>query len=490
MTEHFVLFLDCHNVTQETDLNRYFTDAVWDLLSGHPKFIALSSEDNLRQIFADELSMLERGPLASLREKNSSRVDEEIALYLARQFQDKDRFLNRLARFLYKNRFTRFILVFDNVDQLPIPLQEKVIQFAHSKMSEYNAFVLLSMWEETYFASKRAGRSLATMRTVPMQIARQSTSAVILKRLQYLINQVKSGKEPLTLLDERFCDRDTFCQFLELILRSLLVSNRHVRIFLELVALGNIRASLEMFHAFLTAGSFDTGKIINLMSKYEEYLVPVHEFIKSVMLGSKKYYSERTSPIINMFSIGDVEMPSHFTRLRLLQWLYERRHEATTYGNGFMTIPRVADYCLGMGISRVDARASLRRLVENALVENDIRAQTLLEESEAVRITATGRYYLTRLYRMFAYMDLVMQDTPFLDESSFREVVRRCESPDMEIRFERCDTFLDYLAGQEEEELITLDKLGRDVTWQKRFIPAMRAAYENEKRVIINKGYF
>jgi hypothetical protein len=348
----------------------------------------------------------------------------------------------------------------------------------------------MSMWEETYFASKRGGRSLSTIRTVPMQIARQSTSAVIVKRLEYLIKQVKGEREPLTLLDKNFCDRDTFCAFLELILRSLLVRNKRVRIFLELVALGNIRASLEMFHAFLTAGSLETQKILDCMRNNDEYLVPVHEFIKSVMLGSKRYYSERTSPILNVFAIGDVEKPSHFTRLRLLQWLYERRHEATPYGNGFMTIPRLLDYFKGVGISLTDIQASIRWLVENALVENDLRAQKLLDDAQAVRITPTGRYYLGELYIMFAYMDLVIQDTPFLDEKCFRVITPKCESVDMGVRFERCEAFLNYLADQEEEELITLEKVSGDITWRRRFIPRMRGHYEREKQFIINKKYF
>jgi len=75
------------------------------------------------------------------------------------------------------------------------------------------------------------------------------------------------------------------------------VDNKRVRMFLELVALGNIRRALEMFHSFLTAGSLETGKILEIMRKSNEYLVPEHEFIKSVMLGSKRFYSENTSDI-------------------------------------------------------------------------------------------------------------------------------------------------------------------------------------------------
>jgi len=83
---------------------------------------------------------------------------------------------------------------------LSLDLQEKVIRFAWAKATEFKAFLILSMWEETYFSSKRGSRVLSTMRTVPLQIARQSIGSVLIKRLQYLIKQISEGKEPLTLL--------------------------------------------------------------------------------------------------------------------------------------------------------------------------------------------------------------------------------------------------------------------------------------------------
>ncbi len=489
MSEHFVILMDYRNATEATNLNDYFNQSVWDFLSKHPKFEALMSEETLREVFADDLRILEQGPLARLRFTNTRKLDQEIASFLAQQLQNKERFLSKLAQLLYSKRLARFILVFDNVDQLDLALQEKVIQMAHAKMSDFNAFVVMSMWEETYFSSKRTGRALSTIRTVPLQIARQSTSAVIVKRLEYLIKQVRSGKEALALLNEDLCDKRTFCSFLELILRSLLVRNQQVRMFLELVALGNIRSALEMFHAFLTAGSFDTKKVIAFMHKDDEYLVPKHEFIKSVMLGSKRYYSERTSSILNLFAIGDVEHPSHFTRLRLLEWLYERRHEATPFGAGFMTLARVLSYSDCIGISKTDALTSMRRLCENALVENDLRAQKLINAAQAVSITPTGRYYLVRLCRMFAYLDLVLQDTPFLDEQAFRRIAPKCESTEMPVRFERCKHFLDYLSDQEEEELVTIEKLGKGMTWRTQFVPRMKYSYEHDKQFIIEKGY-
>ncbi|MCJ7482127.1 MAG: hypothetical protein MUO31_04095 [Thermodesulfovibrionales bacterium] len=488
INNEIVLLLDFRNITDGTDLNRYFNDFVWDLLSKHPRFESLTSEKALHDIYSEEIAMLDRGPLATLKRNKSPKYEEEIASYLRQEFQEKDRFYFKLARHLYIKKIARFIIVFDNVDQLSINLQEKVIQFAYSKMSDFHAFMLISMWEETYYSSKRTGRTLSTIRTVPMQIARQSTSAVIIKRLNYFIKQVRANVEPLTLLDESICDRETFCRFLELILRSLLLRNREVRLFLELLALGNIRASLEMFYAFLTAGSLDTTKIISKMKENDEYLVPVHEFIKSVMLGSKRYYSEMASPILNVFAIGDVESPSHFTRFRIMQWLYERRHEATPFGNGFMTIPRIMEYGEKIGISKKDANTSLKRLLENSVVENDLRAYKLLDGAQAIRITPTGRYYLTGLCLRFAYIDLVIQDTPFLDEQTFRSISSKCESVDMEIRFQRCEEFLNYLKDQENEELNTLEKLSGDVTWREQFIPRIQNCFNREKDRVIRKN--
>jgi hypothetical protein len=48
----------------------------------------------------------------------------------------------------------------------------------------------------------------------------------------------------LTLLDSSVCDKSTFCKFLDLILRSLLVDNKRVRMFLEAVALDSYQLDL------------------------------------------------------------------------------------------------------------------------------------------------------------------------------------------------------------------------------------------------------
>jgi hypothetical protein len=106
-----------------------------------------------------------------------------------------------------------------------------------------------------------------------------------------------------------------------------------------------------------------------------------------------------------------------------------------------------------------------------------------------VRITPAGRYYLTHLYRQFAYVDLVIQDTPFFDHGAFEDIAPLCEATDMPIRFQRCELFLKYLEDQEEEELVTIERLGSELTWRHRFVPNMKSTFEATKKFIITKEY-
>jgi len=117
-------------------------------------------------------------------------------------------------------------------------------------------------------------------------------------------------------------------------------------------------------------------------------------------------------------------------------------------------------YFNSIGVSRKDVISSIRRLTESALIENDLRALRLIDDAQAVRITPSGRYYLTYLHRQFPYIDLVMQDTPFFDREVFDEIEPLCEATDMQARFRRCERFLRLYSGQEEEEMVTIEKLG------------------------------
>ena len=129
-------------------------------------------------------------------------------------------------------------------------------------------------------------------------------------------------------------------------------------------------------------------------------------------------------------------------------------------------------------MSQQDLTASLVTLVNNALIEDDLRSQKLTERSQAIRITATGRYYSSFLYKVIAYLNLVWQDTPIFDRKSYDKIRPFIDSADIVSSLKRCRAFISYLDMQESEEIITLSKLSKNYAWEYRFTPAMQITYE------------
>jgi len=95
---------------------------------------------------------------------------------------------------------------------------------------------------------------------------------------------------------------------------------------------------------------------------------------------------------MNLFSISDESRPSHFTKFRVLEYLFFHRNRSTTYGLGFIPTDIVRKEFLKFGTSDQDITESLRILSAYLLVENDLYERSAA--GNAYRITQAGRYYL------------------------------------------------------------------------------------------------
>ena len=351
------------------------------------------------------------------------------------------------------------ILVFDNLDQLDPDLQEQVIKFAFTIYQEWGSFTIISMREENYIKSKLEG-SLSTIQCNQFALPRPSIVPIIERRLKCLSDDIASGKSniPFDLSTAGVTSLD-LGNFIVQISNSLASSRDKVKNFLEAIALGNIRESLEFFRNFLAAGNTNSGKIIEITKKFGSYLVPDHEFMKSISLGSRAYFSESDSPVLNLYSVSDMERPSHFTKLRILNCLSRFQYQARPYGAGFESIERLKTLLMTIGISKLDVDTSISSLTKKRLIENDLHTVKYLEKANAVRITPAGIYYLKYLLSQFAYLDLMQQDTPLFEEETYLGLNDLAESTRMTGRFERVRMFVDYLQDQETNELSTIAKI-------------------------------
>lgn len=194
------------------------------------------------------------------------------------------------------------------------------------------------------------------------------------------------------------------------------------------------------------------------------YNVAFHEFLKSVMLQDRAYYKEDQSPIFNLFNCTAEKNASHFTAIRLLRVLLGHRGESTRQGQGYIELGWLVGCFADVFDDAADVMTTLDRMLNSQLIEVNTRATDTVVGASHVRVTSAGWYYLNYLCASFAYLDLVLQDTPLNDEALAEDLCRSVAEVDnlggrdqdklerIQVRFARTQKFLEYLAAEEARE--------------------------------------
>ena len=86
------------------------------------------------------------------------------------------------------------------------------------------------------------------------------------------------------------------------------------------------------------------------------------------------------------------------------------------------------------------------------LIEFDNQSRTDLDNASYVKITHSGKYYLSDLIYEFAYLDSIAVDTPISDKSLIRLLRHLVNENDINTRLKKTNRFLDYLVNAENEE--------------------------------------
>lgn len=71
------------------------------------------------------------------------------------------------------------------------------------------------------------------------------------------------------------------------------------------------------------------------------YVVPFHEFAKSAILGSRRFYRSNVSHIVNMFKQSDAIGASHLAASRVLARLCAAEGVASVHGDGFVAVSAI-----------------------------------------------------------------------------------------------------------------------------------------------------
>jgi hypothetical protein len=458
----------------------------------------LETRRNIKKAFADRIDVVAQA--AGLFRLPAGAFDKEISAYLQKWQDDAADYVPRLLQVAKNDRGLNTVLFLDNVDQLSPVYQAQVFVLAERMTRIVGSVTVLALREESYYAAS-VQKTLTAYTSRKFHIASPRFRRLIANRIEFALKILEKSEGPTdyVLRSGISIDRKAIADFLRIIETSIFQQNRNIARFIEALCFGNMRAALEMFTMFMTSGATDVDKMLLIYRRDAAYYVAFHEFVKSIMLGDRRYYKDQASAILNIFDCGSERNSSHFTCLRIIRALSLRRGEWNREGQGFVAISQLLTMCEDIFDNRHDVLRSLNRLVAGQLIETNTKSTDSITGASHVRVTSAGWYYSNYLVRSFAYLDLVLQDTPLNDprvEETLRGYVQEVDNLSdredqklerVEIRFSRVRLFLKYLLAEEQREQKEFDLQQRGGIWAEPFVPAIAAQIENELSWILRR---
>jgi hypothetical protein len=477
-------------------LENFVWSKVLELLRRNYETEQIEKRKYIKSIFKDKLRNLERTAIRGIK-KHTEEYEQAIGPYLLSWQEDVANYVPKLLRFSCVVQGKTAVLFIDNVDQLDPEYQAQIFLLAQRITREAGCLTVIALREESYYATS-IQNTFTAYTTHKFHIASPQFRQMIGNRIEYAIRALEERQEELeqTILRGRSFDTKDICEFLRIVQHSVLEWSRRISRFIECICFGNMRSALQMFTTFLTSEATDVDKMLLIYRRDGAYHVAFHEFLKSVMLQDRAYYKEDQSPMLNLFNCTSEKNSSHFTGMRVLSLLLEHRSESNPEGRGYMELNRVVGFFADVCDNVRDMSITLDRLVNRQLIEVNTRSTETVTGASHVRVTAAGWYYLKYLATTFAYLDLVLQDTPLNDdelEKSLRQSVydvnnladREEEKYErIQVRFNRTQNFLTYLAAEEsrEFEMFNISELPSPLSVE--FMPTIQHRFDEDRAYI------
>jgi GTPase SAR1 family protein len=340
-------------------------------------------------------------------------------------------------------------LIIDNLDQHDVNFQEKIFILASHLTNVLKTVTIIALREETFVSSTRSG--VFDAYDIPkFHVASPNFLNMIRQRLQFAITLLKEDSSwyEKTVQEEMI-------KYFSIIYNSLTEHNVQARklvAFIDSVSVGNMRDALLMFNYFIVSGNTNVKEIFRKHDEFGSYQIAYHQFIKSIILGEHKYYSQERSHLMNLFDFDSSLTDSHFNLLRILNYLNARSNKRAPTGRGYVDINSLISLAEEIAIRREVIRDTLLRLSQFSLVEFDNQSKIDIDNASCVKITYAGKYYLTALIFEFVYLDTIWIDTPISDDFLIHQLKTFIEDHDLDKRLQRTEKFVNYLKDAESTE--------------------------------------
>lgn len=466
--------------------SEYLTKEIWEkLLIGIDKEgFRKGTREQLLILFQEEFEIYQKQILLGLDE-TSAEFQKLVREFIISKTSDLKLFAEKISLH-WKNKNKGLVIFLDNMDQLPPDLQDVCFRTAAEISEKLSCLTIVSMREERYYNAKSRG-VLDAYQNPGFHLASPVIPEVIIKRIEYIIDKLKFTQD----VDTEYGIKDvnelnTLIAFFEICNSQLKRKTSPLSFFLRYATHGDVRQALSFFEGFLTSGYTN----ISEMAPHPDWVFQVHQVIKPMMIPNRFFYDESKSKIPNLYQLRNDTDSSHFTGLRILNTLQNRKHDKLS--NGFIDVKYFIQSFDEKYSSKDDCIKHLQLYLEKGIIESNNRLEEFSDEIDQIKITALGSYLFSYLAFNFAYLDLVCIDCGIYNETLNNYLIKTAAKElefyhdrdfmsRIQLRLERVDKFVQYLIDLENQEFFDL---GLEPTELKFTDRLQKSIIEQKKRVM------
>lgn len=456
------------------------TNEIW-----HKTFESIDSEnlrfenkERLLKIFNQEFEIYKKQILSDYS-SDSKEYKELTTKFISEKLEDTKLFSEKIATH-WMNKNKKLVIFIDNMDQLPNDLQDTCFLTATEISERLDCLVIVSMREERYFDANSRG-VLDAYQNSGFHLSSPVIPEVIIKRIDYILETLKYTAD----IESEFgikstTDLNTIVAFLEICRKELCRKTSPLSYFLRIATHGDVRKALEFFKGFLTSGYTNINEMAHLDWKFQ-----VHQVIKPMMIPERLFYDESSSKIPNIFQLRNDTLSSHFTGLRILHYLHNKKGDKGS--RGFIDIKYLIHEFDVKFDSKADCIKHLSLYLEKGIIEANNRLETFTDKVDQIKLTAFGNYIYEYLAFNFAYIDLISLDCGLFDESLNNMFVQSANAElqlyynrdfmtRIKKRITRTREFIEYLDTNEKQEFEDLNLGVSDM----KFVPKLKEQIEEQ----------
>ncbi|AUD03272.1 ATP-binding protein [Spirosoma pollinicola] len=466
------VYLDFRKYTEE-DLGRInsliIKDSILSLYEFYPDY-ELHSLKVLKRIYLTEIKRKEEAGWGHYKEHNPEKYYEYLISFLEECQKDDESHFIKLSEYMIRERSLRLCLIIDNADQFNTEVQKKAFLFAQSINRKAKCAVIISL-REGYYYSWRNKPPFDAFNSNVYHVTAPPYEDVLQKRIDYALENFNLEGKTFGDLQSNYrleLKNNSVKEYF-LSVRQTLFGRENSKMlnFLKETTYPNIREGLEVFNNFLLSGHSNVEEYIlrqrfdKLSDSSTHNLIPIWEFITAVALENKKYYNHLISKINNVFYPVEGSS-SQFLKIQILYYL-KSKIDKVGYLEKYIPVINISEDFSKLSYKPSIIIAEINELLKFNLIETedsllDKDSELDLPDNSNISISMKGNYYVKSLIPTFAYMDLIVQDTPIFDDDFYTRIRKSFPLADdtgkrsLYLRKLVVERFVEYLKYQEKKE--------------------------------------